>query len=91
MFQKSIKKNYIFYVVYQIFTFLTPLITSPYLSRILYPDGIGMVSFVESVVSYFSLVAVMGVSSYGQRELSYVQNDVEKRSEVFAECLRIRE
>ena len=83
MSQKSIKKNYIFNVAYQVLIILTPLITAPYLSRVLQPDGIGTVSFVESIVSYFSLVAVMGVSSYGQREISYVQNDIEKRSEVF--------
>ena len=83
MSQKSIKKNYIFNVAYQILTILTPLITAPYLSRVLQPDGIGRASFAESIVSYFSLVAVMGISSYGQREISYVQNDVAKRSEVF--------
>lgn len=80
---KSIKKNYLFNVAYQILVLLTPLITAPYLSRVLQPDGIGAVSFAESIVSYFSLVAVMGISTYGQREISYVQNDIEKRSEVF--------
>lgn len=83
MARKSIKLNYIFNVAYQILTLLTPFITAPYLSRVLHPDGIGTVSFVESVVSYFSLVAVVGISTYGQREISYVQNDFEKRSEVF--------
>ena len=83
MSKQSIKKNYIFNVAYQILVILTPLITAPYLSRVLQPDGIGTVSFAESVVSYFSLVAVMGISTYGQREISYVQNDIEKRSEVF--------
>ena len=80
---KSIKKNYIFNVAYQVLVILTPLITAPYLSRVLQPDGIGRASFAESIVSYFSLVAVMGISSYGQREISYVQNDISKRSEVF--------
>ena len=80
---KSIKKNYIFNVAYQILVILTPLITAPYLSRVLQPDGIGRASFAESIVSYFSLVAVMGINSYGQREISYVQNDIAKRSEVF--------
>lgn len=80
---KSIKKNYLFNVAYQILVLLIPLITAPYLSRVLQPDGIGTVSFAESIVSYFSLVAVMGISTYGQREISYVQNDIEKRSEVF--------
>ena len=83
MSKKSIKKNYIFNVAYQILTLLTPLITAPYLSRVLQPDGVGRVSFIESIVSYFSLVAVMGISTYGQREISYVQDDVNKRSEVF--------
>ena len=80
---KNIKINYIFNVAYQILTLLTPLITAPYLSRVLQPDGIGSVSFAESIVSYFLLFAVMGISTYGQREISYVQNDPEKRSKVF--------
>ena len=83
MAKKSIKKNYVFNVAYQLLTLITPLITAPYLSRVLQPDGVGRVSFVESIVSYFSLVAVMGISTYGQREISYVQDDVNKRSEVF--------
>lgn len=83
MAKKSIKKNYIFNVAYQFLTLITPLITAPYLSRVLQPDGVGRVSFVESIVSYFSLVAVMGISTYGQREISYVQNDIDKRSKVF--------
>lgn len=83
MAKKSIKKNYIFNVAYQILTLITPLITAPYLSRVLQPDGVGRVSFVESIVSYFSLAAVMGISTYGQREISYVQDDIKKRSEVF--------
>lgn len=83
MAKKSIKKNYIFNVAYQILTLITPLITAPYLSRVLQPDSVGRVSFIESIVSYFSLVAVMGISTYGQREISYVQDDINKRSEVF--------
>ncbi len=83
MAKKSIKLNYIFNVAYQILTLITPLITAPYLSRVLQPDGVGRVSFVESIVSYFSLVAIMGISTYGQREISYVQDDIEKRSKVF--------
>lgn len=83
MTKKSIKKNYIFSVAYQILTLITPLVTAPYLSRVLQPDGVGKVSFIESIVSYFSLVAIMGISTYGQREISYVQDDIKKRSEVF--------
>ena len=83
MSKKSIKRNYIFNLAYQILTLITPIITAPYLSRVLRPDGVGKVSFVESIVSYFSLIANMGISTYGQREISYVQDNLEKRSEVF--------
>ncbi len=60
-----------------------PLAVAPYLSRVLKPDGVGTVSYVESIVSYFSLFAAMGIPTYGQREISYVQGDAVKRSAVF--------
>lgn len=64
---------------------LTPLLTTPYLSRVLGPDGIGKVSFANSIVSYFALFAVFGITLYGQREISYVQDDKAKRTNVFWE------
>lgn len=83
MARQSIKKNYIFNVLYQVLTLITPLITAPHLSRVLEPDGVGTASFVESVAAYFVLFATMGLTTYGQREISYVQDDAEKRSIVF--------
>ena len=80
---KSIKKNYIFNLIYQIVLVVTPLITIPYLSRVLNADGIGEVSFAESVVSFFVLFANLGIGTYGQREISYYQDNKSKRSEVF--------
>ena len=81
--KKSIKKNYIYNLVYQIFLLLTPFITTPYISRVIGADGIGTVSYAESVVSYFVLFATLGITTYGQREISYVQDSIEKRSELF--------
>lgn len=80
---RSIKKNYIYNLSYQVLMLITPLVTAPYISRVLGADGIGAVSYVESIVSYFVLFATLGISVYGQREISYVQDSVEKRSEVF--------
>ena len=85
MAEKSIKKNYIYNVSYQILTLITPFITAPYLSRVLGVDGVGTVSYSESVVSYFCLFATLGITLYGQREISYVQDDRIKRSHVFWE------
>ena len=78
--RKSIKKNYIYNVTYQVLTLITPLITTPYVSRVLGAEGIGVYSFVSAVAAYFVLFAGLGTSSYGQREISYSQEDIEKRS-----------
>lgn len=80
---KSIRKNYIYNTAYQILVIVTPLITTPYVSRILDADGIGKISYVGSVESYFGLFATLGITTYGQREISYFQNDRDKRSHVF--------
>lgn len=81
--KKSIKKNYIYNVSYQILTLITPFITAPYIARVLGADGVGTVSYIGSIVSYFTLFASLGISTYGRREISYVQGSLEKRSEVF--------
>ena len=81
--KKSLKKNYIYNLSYQILVIIAPIITTPYLSRVLNADGIGIVSFAESIVSYFMLFAALGVGIYGQREISYYQDNRLKRSEVF--------
>lgn len=83
MANKSIKRNYIYNVLYEIFKVITPFITAPYLARVLGADGIGTVSFAESIVSYFVLFATMGIARYGQREISYIQDDRCKRSVAF--------
>lgn len=83
MSSKNIKKNYIYNVCYQILALLAPLITTPYISRTLGADGIGTVSYAESIVSYFVLFGTLGITTYGQREISYVQDSVVKRSIVF--------
>ena len=81
--KSSIKNNYIYNVIYQILLVLTPLITRPYLSKVFGADGIGRISFVESIASYFMLFAALGINTYGQREISYYQDDKIKTSEVF--------
>ena len=85
MAKKNIKKNYVYNLTYQILLLIAPLITTPYLSRILGASGIGNVSFAESIVSYFTLFASLGIPTYGQREISYLQDEKEKRTTLFWE------
>lgn len=61
-------------------TIITPLITTPYVSRKLGAEGIGQYSFTASIVTYFTMVAALGTARYGQREISYSQDDYERRS-----------
>lgn len=82
---KSVKSNYIYNLIYQVLTLLTPLITAPYLSRVLGADGVGTYSYIESISSYFVLFSTLGLTTFGQREISYVQDDRVKRSRIFWE------
>ena len=68
--QRSLVKNGLFNTFYQILAILTPLITTPYVSRILGSTGIGVYSFTHSLVTYFMLIAGLGTLSYGTREIA---------------------
>lgn len=80
---KSIKRNYIYNLIQQLLSLLAPLITTPYISRVIGAEGIGTYSYASSIVAYFALFAALGTASYGQREISYCQDDRERRTEVF--------
>ena len=88
--KKSIKKNYIYNLTYQILIMIVPLITTPYLSRVLGAEAIGIYSYTLSITTYFILFGSLGVALYGQREIAYVQDDKMKRSKVFYEILLMR-
>lgn len=88
--KKSITQNYIYNVLYQLLTILTPLITTPYVSRILGSSGVGQYELTQANVQYFILAGTIGLNMYGQREVAYVQNSKEKRSEVFWELTILR-
>lgn len=88
--KKSIAKNYVYNLIYQLLTIFLPLITTPYLSRILGAEQIGIYGYTTSIVSYFILFGSLGTSMYGQREIAYYQDDKEKRSKIFLEIVILR-
>lgn len=90
MAKKSIAKNYIYNLTYQILTLILPLITTPYISRVLGAEGIGIYSYTHSIVTYFILFGSLGVALYGQREIAYAQEHAEKRIKIFVEILVFR-
>ena len=86
---KSIKKNMLMSTVLTSANFVFPLITYSYVARILSPYGTGRVAFVESIISYFSYVAILGIPAYGVVEVSKVRDDKSARSEIVQELLAI--
>lgn len=88
--KKSIAKNYIYNLIYQMLTILLPLITTPYLSRVLGAEAIGIYGYTISIVTYFILFGTLGVSMYGQREIAYKAENKKLRSKTFWEIIIIR-
>ncbi len=87
---KKIAKNYIYNLIYQVLVIILPLITTPYVSRILGAENIGIYSYTLSIVTYFVLIGSLGIATYGQREIAYVQSDKKKRSSIFWEIIIFR-
>ena len=85
--QKSISRNYFYNLFYQVLTIVLPLITTPYLSRVLGAEPIGIYSYTLSIATYFVLFGSLGVALYGQREIAYLQDNKTKRSITFWEIL----
>jgi O-antigen/teichoic acid export membrane protein len=86
---KSIKINYIFNTILTISNFIFPLITFPYVARILGPEGIGKVNFSFTVASYFIMIAQVGIPVYGIKEISKVRENKQNLSKVFSELFTI--
>lgn len=88
--KKGIVKNYIYNLTYQLLVLILPLITTPYLSRVLGAEAIGIYSYTLSITTYFILLGSLGVAMYGQREIAYAQHDINKRSKAFFEIIIFR-
>ncbi|MHC6536955.1 flippase [Latilactobacillus sakei] len=86
----KIIKNYLYNVFYQVFVLLVPLITMPYIARVLGPTGVGINSFTNSNTQYFILIGSIGVSLYGNRQIAYYRDDKAKTSQIFWEVFLMR-
>ncbi len=81
----SIKKNIALNTAYQLLLIITPFITAPYVSRVLGPDGVGIYSYTQSILSYFLLFAALGTASYGGREIARNRDNILQTSKLFWE------
>lgn len=79
----SVKKNIIYNISYQILILIVPFITSPYVSRVLGPEGLGTYSVTTAIVKYFTLFALLGMSNYGNRTIAKNKDSKENLSVTF--------
>lgn len=79
---QSVRRNFVYNTAYQLVRVLAPLITMPYVSRVLGPSGSGLFSYTQSIAAYFVLFAILGMSKYGVRAIARTKNRAE-RSQTF--------
>lgn len=80
---KATNKNFIYNIIYQIFIFIIPLISTPYISRTLGVDNVGIYSYTYSIVYYFMLCGLIGINNFGARKIAQSSHSKEKMSEEF--------
>lgn len=83
----SVKQNYFYSLLNTISGLLFPIITFPYVARILMADGIGQVNFYLSIINYISMFAGLGIPTYAIREVAKVKSDVKVMNQVAVEIL----
>lgn len=79
----SPKKNFIYNLIYQMLILIIPLLTAPYLARVVGAKGVGIYSYTYSIVYYFMLLTLLGVNNYGNRSIAKARDDKEKLSKTF--------
>jgi len=78
------KKNILYQMSYEILSFILPIITSPYISRVIGPDGLGQFSYSHSVAYFFVLVSMLGIRNYGNRSIAKARNNQDRLNKTFS-------
>lgn len=81
----KVLKNYLYNVSYQVFLLIIPLVTMPYITRVIGPHGVGINTYTYSIIQYFVLFGSLGLSMYGNREIAYHRENKEDRTRTFIE------
>ena len=85
-----IVRNYLYNFIYQLLVLVAPLITAPYLARVLGAEQLGIYSYVFSFTTVITTVTLMGIYSYGNRQMAYLRDDRKIMSKEFGEIMTLR-
>jgi len=80
---KTLLKNYIYYILYQVVTLLTPIIVVPYTTRVIGANGLGVNAFTSAIAQWFIIFGIMGISMYGNKQIAKVRDNREELSKTF--------
>lgn len=86
----QVKKNFFYNIFYQILAICIPLFTTPYASRVLGAEGIGLYSYTYSIAYYFMITGILGINNYGNREIAKNKDSKEQVSKKFLEIYSIQ-
>ena len=86
---KSIKRNFLYNILLNISKVIFPLITAPYVSRVLEPDGVGLFNFANTYAGWFALFAALGIPYYGIREVAKIKDDIDEQAKFISEIISI--
>lgn len=86
---QSIKKNFVYNVLLNTSSVIFPLITAPYVSRVLEPDGVGLNNFASTYAGYFAIVTMLGIPTYGVREVAKVKQDKVALTKLISQLISI--
>lgn len=86
---KSIKRNFLYNILLNTSKVIFPLITAPYVSRVLEPNGVGLFNFANTYASWFALFAALGIPFYGIREIAKIKDDVKEQTKFISEIISI--
>ena len=81
--KSSLKVNILYNILYQLLLLIVPLITAPYISRVLGPEGMGIYGYTYSIAHYFVVFTMLGILNYGNREISAIRNNAKAKAETF--------
>ncbi len=86
---KSLSKNAFFNIMYKVLNIIFPVVSMAYVSRILLADGVGKIAAVSNNISYFMILATLGIPTYGVRELSKKRDELYSRDKLFCELFAL--
>jgi len=86
----NLKSNFLYNTLLTVTGLITPLITFPYVTRILGPEGIGLSNFANSIVQFFLIITALGIPLYGVKLIAQAKNNIIERTQIFKELIVIR-